>query len=188
MAAVALSAWLQSFCQAASDASARTIDGNEWQDMSRMSLGREATRASFAPFPDEKSALEILPWKSKRQITLDSDGDWKFKWSKDPASRPVGFERPGYDVSGWETIKVPCSRQAYGANGKGGWGTALYSSAKYPFVCNPPQVMDDPPVMRKRFPYSRSVAYTLAAPVNETPSERNILRLAFLFCPPTEAK
>jgi len=145
MAAVALSAWLQSFCQAASDASARTIDGNEWQDMSRMSLGREATRASFAPFPDEKSALEILPWKSKRQITLDSDGDWKFKWSKDPASRPVGFERPGYDVSGWETIKVPCSWQAYGANGKGGWGTALYSSAKYPFVCNPPQVMDDPP-------------------------------------------
>lgn len=65
----------------------RTIDGNEWQDMTRMSLGREETRASFAPFADEKAALEILPWKSSRQVLLDSDRDWKFKWSKDPASR-----------------------------------------------------------------------------------------------------
>ena len=127
------------------NAQERAIDGSEWQDMSRMSLGREATRASFAPFADEKSALEILPWKSDRQIALDSDSDWKFKWSKDPASRPVGFEKSGYDVSGWETIKVPSSWQAYGSNGKGGWGKALYTNAIFPFVCNPPRVMDEPP-------------------------------------------
>ena len=120
--AVALVAGLQVFGLAVCAAPQRAIDGNEWQDMTRMSLGREATRASFVPFPDEKSALEILPWKSPRQVCLDSDRDWKFKWSKDPASRPVGFEKPGYDVSGWETIKVPCSWQAYGANGRGGWG------------------------------------------------------------------
>ena len=129
----------------ASAAPERAIDGNEWQDMARTSLGREATRAAFAPFPDEKSALEILPWKSKRQISLDSDIDWKFKWSKDPASRPVGFEKPGYDVSDWETIKVPSSWQAYGSNGRGGWGKALYTSATFPFACNPPRVMDEPP-------------------------------------------
>ena len=40
----------------------RRIDGNEWQDLSRMSLGREKTRAAFAPFADERAALEILPW------------------------------------------------------------------------------------------------------------------------------
>ena len=143
--AVALATGFRGFCQTASDAPAHAIDGGEWQDMTRMSLGREATRAAFAPFPDEKSALAILPWKSNRQISLDSDSDWKFKWSKDPASRPVGFEKPGYDVSGWETIKVPSSWQAYGSNGKGGWGKALYTNATYPFVCNPPRVMDEPP-------------------------------------------
>ena len=126
-------------------AETRKIDGGEWQDLSRMSLGREKTRAAFAPFADERAALEILPWKTDRQICLDSDGAWKFKWAKDPASRPVGFEKPAFDVSGWETIKVPCSWQAYGANGKGGWGTALYTNARYPFKCNPPYVMDEPP-------------------------------------------
>ncbi len=123
----------------------RVIDGNEWQDLSRMSLGRERTRAAFAPFADERAALEILPWKTDRQVCLDSDTAWKFKWAKDPASRPAGFEKPDYDVSGWETIKVPCSWQAYGANGKGGWGTALYTNARYPFKKDPPYVMGEPP-------------------------------------------
>ncbi|MBO4286563.1 MAG: beta-galactosidase, partial [Kiritimatiellae bacterium] len=123
----------------------RVIDGNEWQDLSRMSLGREKTRAAFAPFADERAALEILPWKTDRQICLDSDTAWKFKWVKEPSLRPAGFQDPAYDVSGWETIKVPCSWQAYGANGKGGWGTALYTNARYPFKMNPPYVMDTPP-------------------------------------------
>ena len=123
----------------------RRIDGNEWQDLSRMSLGREKTRAAFAPFADERAALEILPWKTDRQISLDSDTAWKFKWVKEPALRPVGFEKLDYDVSGWETIKVPCSWQAYGANGKGGWGTALYTNVRYPFKNNPPYVMGEPP-------------------------------------------
>ena len=123
----------------------RRIDGTEWQDLSRMSLGREKTRAAFAPFADERAALEILPWKTDRQICLDSDTAWKFKWVKEPSLRPVGFEKLDYDVSGWETIKVPCSWQAYGANGKGGWGTALYTNVRYPFKMNPPYVMGEPP-------------------------------------------
>ena len=64
---------------------------------------------------------------------------------EDPASRPVGFQRPDYDISGWETIRVPCSWQAFGANGRGGWGTPLYTNSRYPFACNPPHVMDEPP-------------------------------------------
>ena len=125
--------------------SAAEPDGREWEDCSRMSFGREKTRASFAPFANEKRALEILPWKTDRQLSLDSETAWKFKWSKDPASRPAGFQNPDYDVSGWETIRVPCSWQAMGANGKGGWGTPVYTNSRYPFAPNPPHVMDEPP-------------------------------------------
>ena len=126
-------------------ADVRAIDGKEWQDLTRMSLGREKTRASFAPFATEQDALAVLPWKSSRQICLDSETAWKFKWSKDPDARPVGFEKPDYDVSGWDTIRVPCSWQAWEANGKGGWGTPLYTNSRYPFQNNPPFVMDPPP-------------------------------------------
>ena len=119
--------------------------GTEWKEPENLSFGREERRAAFSSFDTLESALKILPEFSERTISLDSDTAWKFKWSPDPASRPVGFEKPNYDVSGWETIKVPCSWQAYGANGKGGWGTALYVNQTYPFKRDQPDVMGEPP-------------------------------------------
>ncbi len=119
--------------------------GTEWKEPENLSFGREERRAAFSSFDTLESALKILPEFSERTISLDSETAWKFKWSPDPASRPVGFEKPDYDVSGWETIKVPCSWQAYGANGKGGWGTALYVNQTYPFKRDQPDVMGKPP-------------------------------------------
>ena len=119
--------------------------GTEWKEPENLSFGREERRAAFSSFDTLESALKILPEFSERTISLDSETAWKFKWSPDPASRPVGFEKPDYDVSAWETIKVPCSWQAYGANGKGGWGTALYVNQTYPFKRDQPDVMGEPP-------------------------------------------
>lgn len=119
--------------------------GTEWKEPENLSFGREERRAAFSSFDTLESALKILPEFSERTISLDSDTAWKFKWSPDPASRPVGFEKTDYDVSGWETIKVPCSWQAYGANGKGGWGTPIYTNQTYPFKRDQPDVMGEPP-------------------------------------------
>ena len=119
--------------------------GTEWKEPENLSFGREERRAAFSSFDTLENALKILPEFSERTISLDSETAWKFKWSPDPASRPVGFEKPDYDVSVWETIKVPCSWQAYGANGKGGWGTALYVNQTYPFKRDQPDVMGEPP-------------------------------------------
>jgi len=119
--------------------------GTEWKEPENLSFGREERRAAFSSFDTLESALKILPEFSERTVSLDSDTAWKFKWSPDPASRPVGFEKPSYDVSGWETIKVPCSWQAYGANGKGGWGTPIYTNQTYPFKRDQPDVMGEPP-------------------------------------------
>ena len=119
--------------------------GTEWKEPENLSFGREARRAAFSSFDSVEEALTILPDRSVRTISLDSATAWKFKWSKDPSSRPVGFQKPDYDVSGWETIRVPASWQAYGANGKGGWGTALYTNQTYPFKRDQPDVMGEPP-------------------------------------------
>lgn len=133
---------------AVTGAEIRFIDGEEWQDNQRLSLGKEPTRAAFSSFPDEKSALKILPEHAPRQISLDGENDWKFLWSPDPSKRPVKFYEEDFDVSLWPTIKVPCSWQAFGANGAGGWGTAIYSNQRYTFAKDVPggsRVMLDPP-------------------------------------------
>lgn len=122
--------------------------GTEWQDNQNLSFGKEKTRAAFSSFKTEKSALKILPEFSERTRSLDSDTAWRFMWSKDPASRPVDFYKIDYDVSSWPVIKVPCSWQAFGANGKGGWGTPIYTNVPYPFQKDAPggsSVMKTPP-------------------------------------------
>lgn len=67
------------------------------------------------------------------QITY-LDGTWKFHWSPDPDSRPSGFFEPGYDVSGWDDIHVPCDWQMQG------FGTPIYTNSRYPFRREPPYV------------------------------------------------
>ncbi len=119
--------------------------GTEWKEPENLSFGREARRAAFSSFDSLETALTILPDQSARTISLDSETAWKFKWSKDPDSRPVGFQKPDFNVSSWSTIRVPSSWQAYGANGEGGWGTALYTNQTYPFKRDQPDVMGTPP-------------------------------------------
>ncbi|MGN0855179.1 MAG: glycoside hydrolase family 2 TIM barrel-domain containing protein [Kiritimatiellia bacterium] len=122
--------------------------GQEWQDNQQLSHGREPVRAAFCSFDSAAEALKILPEYAPRQISLDSDKAWKFNWAKDPSVRPVDFYRVDFDDSAWATIKVPCSWQAYGANGQGGWGTPLYTNIRYPFARDVPggsKVMGEPP-------------------------------------------
>ena len=121
--------------------------GLEWEQEQNLSYNKEPARAWAFSFADEANAKKVLPWFSTRWRSLDSRTAWKFKWSKDPASRPVGFQEPAYDVSGWETIVVPASWQTLGAHPerKKGWGTALYANQPYPFARNWPKVMTEPP-------------------------------------------
>ncbi len=120
--------------------------GREWEQEQNLSYNKEPARAWAFSFTDVASAKQVLPWFSARWKSLDSGTEWKFKWSKDPASRPVGFQDPAYDVSGWETIVVPASWQTMGADPerKKGWGTAVYANQPYLFKRDWPHVMGEP--------------------------------------------
>ena len=76
-------------------------------------------------------------WKDCREI-VSLDGRWKFRWSKDPASRPVGFEAEDYDVSRWDNITVPGNWQTQG------FGRPIYVNMQYPFHRDRPSVTGEP--------------------------------------------
>ena len=81
-----------------------------------------------------------LPSKSKECKEIVSlDGLWKFHWAKDPASRPIGFEREDFDVSGWDEITVPGNWQLQG------YGKPIYVNMQYPFHREKPSVTGEPP-------------------------------------------
>ena len=72
------------------------------------------------------------------EVTL-LNGTWKFKWACDPDNRDLDFWKDGYDVTGWDDIKVPGNWQTQG------FGTPIYTNIPYPFKKNYPSVTDTPP-------------------------------------------
>ena len=67
------------------------------------------------------------------------DGVWKFKWSKDPDSRPAGFESMDFNGEEWENIIVPGNWQTQN------FGKPIYSNIPYPFQRDQPKVTSEPP-------------------------------------------
>ena len=102
----------------------------EWNDLSVLHQNREAPRATMMVYADETKAIAYDRTQSRWFTSLN--GAWHFNWVRSPADRPVGFENPAYDVSGWDCISVPSNWEMEG------YGLKIYTNVKYPFEMNPP--------------------------------------------------
>ena len=71
-------------------------------------------RASFVPHASREGALGFDRARSSFFHLLS--GSWRFRWVRNPFELPAGFELPGYDDTGWDTIAVPSNWQVVGAN------------------------------------------------------------------------
>ena len=118
---------------------------------------RSMTEPSM-PFPaDEPPAAyieRIEPGNGRLapRATLDSDapvlsldGDWRFRWSAGLRDLAVGFEAPGFDASGWDTLAVPSMWQMHDLDGEAPYGKPQYTNMYYPFPVDPPRVPDANP-------------------------------------------
>lgn len=115
----------------------KTSSENDWENERIFAVNKEEGRATFVPFADAEEMRAdpsyMRPWernRSSRYMLLN--GDWKFRWVKEPSERPVGFYRPGYDVSEWDEIPVPSNWEMHG------YGTPIYTNITYPYRNNPP--------------------------------------------------
>lgn len=104
----------------------------EWEEPEVVRQGAEPMHVTFDGFETRAGALSRDTAKSRYHLSLD--GDWKFRLSPNPESRPTGFQRPDFDVSGWGKMKVPGILQAEG------YGRAVFVGSGYSFPRNQPNI------------------------------------------------
>ncbi|MBQ3747395.1 MAG: beta-galactosidase, partial [Kiritimatiellae bacterium] len=108
---------------------------HDWENPAVNSRNRMPAATYAMPLADEKVALSDAlefdtPWK------MSLNGEWKFRWSGDPARRPFKFWMDDYDVSGWETIDVPSCVELRG------YGMPHYLAHGYPHKFAWPKILD----------------------------------------------
>jgi beta-galactosidase len=109
----------------------------DWENGRVFEINREPSRATFVPYPDERSASRGETPSSPFVQSLD--GMWKFNWVPKPEDRPLDFYKTTFDVSAWKEIRVPSNWE------RQGYGTPIYSNITYPFKRDAPKVTSEPP-------------------------------------------
>jgi beta-galactosidase len=104
------------------------INISDWENPEILGINKEKAHATIT-LPSEKH-------NNPNIISLN--GTWKFKWSPNPETRPVGFFKPDYSVANWDNIQVPGNWEMQG------FGTPIYTNIKYPFKVDPPKVSNEP--------------------------------------------
>ena len=84
--------------------------------------GRLPAHADFVPY---SSAAELCAGETSLRMPLD--GLWRFHYARNPSAAPDGFWVPGYDLSGWNTIRVPAHIQMEG------YDIPAYVNTQYPW-------------------------------------------------------
>lgn len=122
---------------------AQSRNGNlpDWENPQVIGINKEPTHLTFMHYPDLSSALADSGLKVQTPYYKSLDGQWKFKWSKNPAECPKDFFKTNYNVNDWANIHVPASWQTEG------FGKPIYLNYRYPFhpdyPANPPLIPQD---------------------------------------------
>lgn len=86
------------------------MDKLYWKDPSVIKINKEDGHAIAMPYDDLETALSGKESKYKQSL----NGMWKFHWQRGLKNQPDGFERMGFDDSGWDEINVPSVWQTEG--------------------------------------------------------------------------
>jgi len=109
----------------------------DWENPAVFRINNEAAHATLMPFTSIEQARTLERAQSPYYRSLN--GKWKFRWSKDPQSRPADFYKPEYSIADWDDISVPSNWQMEG------YDIPIYTNVTYPFKKDPPRVMGTPP-------------------------------------------
>ena len=105
-----------------------------WENPEIYGINKEAPRAYFIPYLKDSDVIEDKHSKSPFYKSLN--GDWSFNLVTKPSERPYYFFKTDYDVSNWDTIKVPANWELEG------FDVPIYTNVKYPHEKTPPTIQD----------------------------------------------
>jgi len=109
---------------------------HDWENSEIFGINKEEAHNTAIPFDNLEQLIKGEFSTSSFYKSLN--GNWKFSWSPKPASRPVRFYQPDFNVSKWDEIQVPGNWQMQG------YGVPIYVNVKYPFVkVDPPNIPND---------------------------------------------
>lgn len=94
-------------------------------------------RASGWPCPDAATARSAGYASTPGLAWLD--GAWRCRWAPRPEAAPADWTGIDLDDADWDVLPVPGVAETHGL------GTPIYSNYTYPFRCDPPRVMGEPP-------------------------------------------
>ena len=121
-------------------------DRPAWNDIDIIRENTEEPRAHFVAFRSVDAALSGDIAANTRHLSLN--GNWKFHFADNPATRPVGFHLAEFDANSWPDIPVPSNWE------REGYGHAIYVNVPYPFEIDEPNVPEDNPVGSYRRAFS----------------------------------
>lgn len=114
------------FLFASSLAIAQTPD---WENPQMIQQNKEKAHAHFYPYETLDESRTHNPNNSPRYHLLN--GEWLFKWSQNPDSRPVEFFKSEFDKSDWDKIQVPSNWELQG------YDVPIYVNQPYEWTKNP---------------------------------------------------
>lgn len=103
---------------------------NDWENPQLVSQHTAAPHAHFIPYPSEVTAAS----KNSSPFIQSLDGIWKFNLATNPLVKPSDFYKREFDISKWNTIKVPSHWQTEG------FDKYIFTDVEYPIPPNPPFV------------------------------------------------
>ena len=107
---------------------------SDWENLEVSSINTEKAHASYIPY----SSLVEAEARGASTMVKNLNGDWKFKYLKNPSLIPNKFYEDKFSLSGWNDIKVPGNWQL-----QGNYDPPVFTNIKYPFEPNPPFVPKD---------------------------------------------
>ncbi|QTM99132.1 DUF4981 domain-containing protein [Sediminibacillus dalangtanensis] len=124
---IGLSALLFLFFVVSTSIEAADNSEPEWNNNPEtFKVNREPAHATLMPYDSIKTALEGDRTASSFYKSLN--GEWRFRWSKNPDGRPEDFYKNSYDISTWDTIQVPGNWQLQG------FDYPIYTNITYPWT------------------------------------------------------